>query len=66
MKNYTNSQMDIAFSAERSIQDGIIEISTAEVSTVLISYLIMFLYVAIALGKIKRIREFFVSLPIFH
>lgn len=53
--------MDIAFSAERSIQDGIEEISSAEVGTVLVSYLIMFLYVALALGKIKSLGKALVS-----
>lgn len=48
--------MDIAFSAERSIEDGIEEISQAEVSTVVISYAVMFIYIAIALGKIRSFR----------
>lgn len=52
--------MDIAFSAERSIQDGIIELSEAETGTVLISYTVMFIYVAIALGKVKNFKTFFV------
>lgn len=52
--------MDIAFSAERSIQDGIIELSEAETGTVLISYMVMLIYVAIALGKVKSFKTFFV------
>lgn len=56
--------MDIAFTSERSIQDGIEEISTAEVGTVLVSYLIMFLYVALALGKIKSFGKALVRIPL--
>lgn len=65
MKNYTNDRMDIAFSSERSIQDGIEEISSAESSTVIISYVIMFLYVALALGKIKNLGKFLVCTQTF-
>ena len=61
LKNFSSDDLDIAFSAERSIQDGIEELSEAEASTVLISYGVMFLYVAIALGKIKSFRYFLVS-----
>lgn len=52
--------MEVAFSAERSIQDAIVELSEAESYTVIISYGLMFLYVAIALGKIKELRSFLV------
>ncbi|XP_073833779.1 Niemann-Pick type C-1b [Musca autumnalis] len=58
LKNYTNDKLDIAFSAERSIQDAIVELSEGEVSTVLISYVVMFVYVAIALGKIRSCLHF--------
>lgn len=59
LKNYTSDQMEIAFSAERSIQDAIVELSEGEVSTVVISYVVMFIYVAIALGKIRSCQRFF-------
>lgn len=52
--------MDFAFSAERSIQDGLVEISEADASTVLISYIVMFVYIAIALGRISSLRFFWV------
>lgn len=58
MKNYTNEHLDIAYSAERSIQDAIIELSENEVPTVVISYLVMFIYAAIALGRIRSCRYF--------
>ena len=53
MKNYSSPNLDIAYSAERSIQDAIVELSEGEVGTVVISYVVMFIYVAIALGRIR-------------
>ncbi|KAH8387081.1 hypothetical protein KR093_004563 [Drosophila rubida] len=58
MKNYTSERLDIAYSAERSIQDAIVELSEGEVGTVVISYVVMFLYVAIALGRIRSCLGF--------
>ena len=52
--------MDFAFSAERSIEDGIEEISQAEVSVVVGSYLVMFIYITIALGKIRNFKNLLV------
>ncbi|KAL6255124.1 hypothetical protein P5V15_013454 [Pogonomyrmex californicus] len=45
--------MDVAWSTEKSIQDELDRTSKAEMITVVISYLLMFVYVAFALGKIK-------------
>jgi len=45
--------MDVAWSTEKSIQDELDRTSKAEMITVVISYLVMFVYVAFALGKIK-------------
>ncbi|XP_073978633.1 Niemann-Pick type C-1a isoform X3 [Rhodnius prolixus] len=53
MKNWTKNKpdfMDIAFSAERSIEDELDRESRSDVSTILVSYIIMFIYIAIALG----------------
>lgn len=52
--------MKIAFSAERSIQDAIEELSETESTTVIISYSVMFIYVAIALGKFKNFKTILV------
>ena len=54
--------MDIAFSAERSITDEIDRLSRSEISTVAISYAVMFVYIAIALGKITSFKEVLVRL----
>lgn len=65
MKNWTTSSkpdfMEVAFSAERSIQDEIDRESSAEILTMVISYLVMFAYITIALGKFRSFRTMFVS-----
>ncbi|XP_011706426.1 PREDICTED: Niemann-Pick C1 protein-like [Wasmannia auropunctata] len=45
--------MDVAWTTEKSIQDELDRTSKAEMITVVISYLVMFVYVALALGKIR-------------
>ncbi|KAL6429081.1 hypothetical protein ACFW04_008102 [Cataglyphis niger] len=47
------SFMDVAWTTEKSIQDELDRTSKAEVLTMVISYLVMFVYIALALGKIK-------------
>lgn len=53
--------MDVAFSSERSIQDEIERLSESEVSTIIISYLVMFIYITIALGRIGSWKTLLVS-----
>lgn len=58
MKNVTHDEeiseyMDIAFYCERSIEDELKRESVSDVATILISYLIMFIYVAVALGNLS-------------
>lgn len=43
--------MDIAYSSERSIEDELERSSAGEVLTVSISYLLMFIYISVALGE---------------
>ncbi|XP_014484242.1 PREDICTED: Niemann-Pick C1 protein-like [Dinoponera quadriceps] len=45
--------MDVAYTTEKSIQDELDRTSKAEVTTMVISYLLMFVYISIALGKIR-------------
>lgn len=54
--------MEIAFNAERGIQDAIGELSESESTTVVISYSVMFIYVAIALGSFRSIYTLLVSI----
>lgn len=60
LQDYKNDLMDFAYNAERSIEDGIKSMSDAEMWTVILSYIIMFIYITFALGKIRSIRGFFV------
>jgi Niemann-Pick C1 protein len=62
LENYDNELMDIAYNAERSIEDGIEAMSEAEMYTVIISYVVMFVYITIALGRIRGCGSFLVSL----
>lgn len=54
LKNWTknNKNMEIAFTSERSIQDELDRGSKSDMSSVLISYSVMFLYITICLGQI--------------
>ncbi|XP_077208713.1 NPC intracellular cholesterol transporter 1 [Paroedura picta] len=61
VKTYNNPNLTISFSAERSIEDEINRESNGDVNTVLISYLVMFVYISIALGHIKSARRFLVD-----
>ncbi|XP_014480790.1 PREDICTED: Niemann-Pick C1 protein isoform X2 [Dinoponera quadriceps] len=57
MKNWTATRkpayMDIAFTSERSIEDELNRESQSDILTILVSYVIMFAYIAISLGQIR-------------
>lgn len=64
MKKWTANKpdyMDVAFSSERSIEDELERSSHSDVSTIIISYLTMFLYIAISLGHFRGCSRFFVD-----
>jgi len=54
-------KMVIAFSSERSIEDELNRQSRSDIVTVGVSYLIMFLYIAVALGEQHSWRRLAVS-----
>ena len=56
--------MDLAFRAERSIEDELERESVSEAITVVISYLLMFLYISLALGSFNSFRSMLVSIKI--
>lgn len=60
MKNYSNPNLTITFSAERSIEDEINRESNSDISTIVISYAIMFVYISVALGHIRSCRRLLV------
>ncbi|KAL6430199.1 hypothetical protein ACFW04_007740 [Cataglyphis niger] len=57
MKNWTATRkpafMDIAYTSERSIEDELNRESQSDIVTILISYVIMFGYIAVSLGQIR-------------
>ncbi|KAJ8965133.1 hypothetical protein NQ314_004358 [Rhamnusium bicolor] len=57
MKNWTATEkpafMDIAYTSERSIEDELDRESQSDVVTILVSYLIMFAYIAVSLGQVN-------------
>uniref|UniRef100_A0A672RL91 Niemann-Pick C1 protein-like n=1 Tax=Sinocyclocheilus grahami TaxID=75366 RepID=A0A672RL91_SINGR len=53
VKNYDNPNLTISFSTERSIEDEINRESNSDVTTIVISYVIMFVYISLALGHIN-------------
>ncbi|XP_042299315.1 NPC intracellular cholesterol transporter 1-like [Sceloporus undulatus] len=61
VKNYSNPNLTISFTAERSVEDEINRESNSDASTVVISYIVMFVYISIALGHIKSAARFLVD-----
>ncbi|MBN3321253.1 NPC1 protein, partial [Atractosteus spatula] len=61
VKNYSNSNLSISFSAERSIEDEINRESNSDITTIVISYAIMFVYISLALGHIQSCRRLLVD-----
>ncbi|KAM6989564.1 NPC intracellular cholesterol transporter 1 [Tautogolabrus adspersus] len=61
MKNFSNPNMTIAFSAERSIEDELDRESEGDISTIVISYVIMFIYISLALGHINSFSRVMVD-----
>uniref|UniRef100_T1IKK3 SSD domain-containing protein n=1 Tax=Strigamia maritima TaxID=126957 RepID=T1IKK3_STRMM len=57
MKDYKNPNMTISFTSERSIQDELDRGSQSDIITILISYLIMFAYIAVSLGQVDQLNR---------
>lgn len=53
--------IDVAYAAERSIQDEIERVSRAEAVPIAASYVLMFIYVTLALGKFTTCKTFLVG-----
>lgn len=54
IQNYNSRLMNIAFKAERSIEDELDRQSQSDIVTVVCSYLIMFIYILLALGDLNK------------
>ncbi|KAL9963259.1 hypothetical protein ACROYT_G032442 [Oculina patagonica] len=53
VKDPANGNLTISFSAERAIQDELDRESDTDIITIFVSYMIMFLYITVALGQFK-------------
>ncbi|KAE9447443.1 hypothetical protein C3L33_20667, partial [Rhododendron williamsianum] len=56
-----SSNLTLAFSSESSIEEELKRESTADVVTILISYLVMFAYISVTLGDVPRLSTFYIS-----
>lgn len=66
MKNWTATRkpafMNIAFTSERSIEDELNRESQSDIVTILVSYIIMFGYIAVSLGQIRSCARLLVKI----
>ncbi|XP_065652325.1 NPC intracellular cholesterol transporter 1 isoform X2 [Hydra vulgaris] len=53
--------VSVAYSSERSVQDEIARTSESDVVTILVSYVLMFLYIAVGLGQFKSMKRVLVD-----
>ncbi|KAL3514868.1 hypothetical protein ACH5RR_027585 [Cinchona calisaya] len=56
-----SKNLRLAFSSESSIEEELKRESTADVITILISYLVMFAYISLALGDTPQCTSFYIS-----
>ena len=67
VKDPRNGNLSISFSAERSVEDEINRESDTDIYTIVVSYLIMFAYITVALGRVdfKDCSRLLVSKPMY-
>ncbi len=53
--------MDIAFYTERSVTDEVARGGEGDVLTIFISYIVMFVYISLSLGRLSSASRFFVG-----
>ncbi|XP_038067706.1 NPC intracellular cholesterol transporter 1-like [Patiria miniata] len=56
-----NDDLIIRYMMERSIEDALIESSQADIVTIIISYLVIFAYIAVALGEFSTLKRIFID-----
>ncbi|XAR73057.1 hypothetical protein NMG60_11019915 [Bertholletia excelsa] len=56
-----SSNLTLSFSSESSIEEELKRESTADVITILISYLVMFAYISVTLGDAPNLSTFYIS-----
>lgn len=60
VENERPDYLDVAFTSERSVEDEVDRVSKAEINTIVISYAVMFIYIAISLGRIRSFKTLMV------
>ncbi|KAL9273785.1 NPC intracellular cholesterol transporter 1-like protein [Drosera capensis] len=60
-----SSNLTLSFSSESSIEDELKRESTADVLTIIVSYLVMFGYISLTLGDTPHLSSFYVSSKVF-
>ncbi|XP_054748920.2 NPC1-like intracellular cholesterol transporter 1 [Lytechinus pictus] len=61
MKDYDNPNFVISYAAERSIEDELIRQSEADLVTIAVSYLVIFAYIALALGEFTKMDRLLID-----
>ncbi|XP_015908024.1 NPC intracellular cholesterol transporter 1 isoform X1 [Parasteatoda tepidariorum] len=61
LKDYKSDNLTIAFKAERSVEDELERGSHSDIVTIAISYIIMFVYIAVALGEVNTFKSMLVD-----
>ncbi|KAG8377268.1 hypothetical protein BUALT_Bualt08G0010500 [Buddleja alternifolia] len=56
-----SKNLTLAFSSESSVEEELKRESTADVITIVISYLVMFAYISLTLGDVPRFSSFYIS-----
>ncbi|KAK3010810.1 hypothetical protein RJ639_011494, partial [Escallonia herrerae] len=56
-----SSNLTLSFSSESSIEEELKRESTADITTILISYLVMFAYISVTLGDSSNLSTFYIS-----
>ncbi|KAI3387963.1 hypothetical protein SNEBB_004991 [Seison nebaliae] len=64
LKNFSDDQIDIYYTAQRSIEDEIARESKSDMITILISYIVMFVYVTFSLGHIRRFTTLLIDIKL--
>ncbi|CAF1006470.1 unnamed protein product [Brachionus calyciflorus] len=67
LKNYTSDLINVYYSTERSIEDELERESKADIKIIAISYVVMFVYLTITLGKYSslNLKVIFLEMKIF-
>ncbi|KAI0983277.1 hypothetical protein GJ496_010416 [Pomphorhynchus laevis] len=53
MKQLKSDQLELYFNSERSAEDGVTDVSQADVSTIIVSYIVMFVYMSVFLSTFR-------------